>query len=64
MSADPNPVTPELLDELADLLAAHGVELDDERRAALNADLSWLGEFAGEFAHAAAFGLRCRIKPE
>ena len=59
-----NPVTPELLDELADVLALHGVDLDDEQRAALDADLQRLGEFAAEFAQIVMFGLRARLEEQ
>jgi hypothetical protein len=60
--AEQNPVSPELLDELADVLALHGVDLDDDQRAALDADLSGLGVFAAEFAQAVASGLRARLE--
>lgn len=57
-----NPVTPELLDELADVLALHGVDVDDQQRAALDADLRRLGVFAAEFTQAVTGGLRRRLE--
>lgn len=57
-----NPVTPELLDELANVLALHGADLDDQQRADLDADLRGLGVFAAEFTQAVTYGLRQRIE--
>lgn len=61
-AAAENPVSPALLDELADVLALHGVELTGEQRAALDADLRRLGVFAAEFTQAVLGGLRARLE--